>query len=157
MARTETYIDASPERVFAVLSEPLSYGYWVPGSREIRAADRAWPAEGTAFEHSVGAPGLALADYTSVTASLPPVMLELRARARPLGSADIVLHLQPEGDGTRVTMIEDPASAAVNVLIGPLGHGLLKLRNLEALRRLRRLAEGEQPLPAGDLPERDRG
>lgn len=138
MARNEAFIAAPLGRVFGILSDPRSYGGWIPGSKVIRAADPDWPAQGTAFDHTLV---LGVADHTSVCSALAPVMLELHARARPLGSANVVLHLQPEADGTRVTMIEDPANRALSVLIGPLGHGVLKLRNVEALRRLKRLAE----------------
>jgi uncharacterized protein YndB with AHSA1/START domain len=145
MARNEAFIAASPRRVFAVLSDPATYADWVPGAREIRSADRNWPAEGTSFDHALGPRLLGIADHTSVTASLAPVMLELRARARPLGSARVILSLQPEARGTRVTMIEDPASPVFSLAIGPLGHGLLRLRNTEALRRLKKLAERDGP------------
>jgi uncharacterized protein YndB with AHSA1/START domain len=151
VARNEAFIAASPQRVFEVLSDPRSYGDWVPGSHAIRAADPAWPAPGTAFDHTLV---LGIADQTSVCAALAPVMLELRARARPLGSADVTLHLQPEGEGTRVTMIEDPSNRVLRVLMGPVGHGLIKLRNLEALRRLGRLAEDDTPRPSAKLPPR---
>jgi Polyketide cyclase / dehydrase and lipid transport len=151
VARNEAFIAAPLERVFGVLSDPRSYGDWVPGSKAIRAADPDWPAPGTGFDHTLV---IGLADHTSVCSALAPVMLELRARARPLGSADVALHLQPEAEGTRVTMIEDPANRALSVLIGPLGHGLIKLRNVEALRRLKRLAEEDAPSAPAELPPR---
>jgi uncharacterized protein YndB with AHSA1/START domain len=151
VARNEAFIAAPLERVYEVLSDPGSYGDWVPGSRAIRAADSGWPAPGTAFDHTLV---IGLADHTSVCSALAPVMLELRARARPLGSAVVMLQLQPEDDGTRVTMIEDPASRALSVLIGPLGHGLIKLRNIESLRRLKRLAEEDAPSVPAKLPPR---
>jgi hypothetical protein len=68
-------------------------------------------------------------------------MLDPRIRATPLASVRAAIYLQPQGDGTRLTLIEEPASCALSVLIGPVGHALIKLRNLEALRRLRTLAE----------------
>lgn len=43
------------------------------------------------------------------------------------------------------------------ILSDPLGHGLIKLRNTEALRRLKELAEGDAPRPTGDLPPRTAG
>ena len=39
MARNEIFIGAPPAAVFGVLADPRSYGEWVVGSREIRAAD----------------------------------------------------------------------------------------------------------------------
>jgi hypothetical protein len=145
VARNETFIAASPDRVYEVLSDPESYGHWVVGSREIRSAHSDWPATGTSFEHASGPPLLGAEDETSVTDTLVPVMLELHAQVRPYPGARVTLYLQPEGDGTRVIMIEDPASPVLNLLIGPLGHALIKLRNVESLRRLKELAECPTP------------
>jgi uncharacterized protein YndB with AHSA1/START domain len=141
MARNETHVHAPPEAVFAVLAEPANYAHWVVGSHEVRDADANWPAAGTRIHHTVGLPPLRIKDDTYVVKARPPVMLELRARARPLPSARVTLHLQPDGDGTRVTMIEDPANPLLNVLAGPLGHAAIRFRNAESLRRLKRLAE----------------
>lgn len=155
MARNEILIDAAPEAVFALLSDPRSYGDWVVGSKEIRAADPDWPAAGAAFDHSVGLGWLTLSDRTSVLSARAPSCLELKARARPLPSARVKLRLEPEGTGTRVTMVEKPFNSVLSVMIGPVGHWLMKLRNTEALRRLKRLAEGDRAGPTGELPARD--
>ncbi len=155
MARNEIFIDAPPAAVFGLLSDPRSYGDWVVGSREIRAADPDWPAAGAAFEHSVGVGWLSLSDHTSVISARPPECLELKARARPLPSARVRLQLHPEGTGTRVTMIEEPVNPVLSAMLGPVGHWLMKLRNVEALRRLKRLAEGDAPRPRGALPQRE--
>ena len=154
MARNETFISASPHDVFELLSDARTYGHWVAGSREIRAADPRWPAVGSAFDHTVGMRFLRLSDHTSVLAARPPVMLQLCARARPLPDARVTLHLQPEGEGTRVTMIEAPANRLLSILATPIGHALIKLRNVESLKRLKELAEGTARRPAGRLPER---
>ena len=44
--------------------------------------------------------------------------------------------------GTRVTLIEDVANPVLNLLVGPLGHLAVRLRNRETLRRLKARAEG---------------
>ena len=50
--------------------------------------------------------------------------------------------LEPEGEGTHVVMEEEPLSGIMApILRTPLGPPLIKLRNLESLRRLRKLAE----------------
>jgi uncharacterized protein YndB with AHSA1/START domain len=141
VARNEVLIDAPPAAVFALLSDAHRYPAWVVGARTVRSAEADWPAPGSAFHHTVGHPPLVLRDRTEVLDAEPPVMLRLRARARPLPSATITVHLQPEGAGTRLTMIEAPASGALSLLAGPLGHALLALRNRESLRRLKVLAE----------------
>jgi uncharacterized protein YndB with AHSA1/START domain len=156
MARNEIFIGVPPEAVFDVLADPRTYGTWVVGSREVRAADPSWPARGSTFDHSVGKAPLVIKDNTSVIDSLPPVMLELRARARPLPTARIRLQLQPYGRGTRTTMIEEPTNRVLRVAGGPLLHAAIRLRNRESLRRLKALAEGTVPRPSGVLPARQR-
>jgi uncharacterized protein YndB with AHSA1/START domain len=141
MARNEVSIDAPREAVFELLSEPRAYQRWVPGTRAILDADESWPAVGSTFRYAVGPPVIGIEDRTRVVSVLAPVMLELRIRARPFATARVAMHLQPEGRGTRLTLIEEPASRPLRLLIGPWGHLLVRLRNAEALRRLKALAE----------------
>jgi uncharacterized protein YndB with AHSA1/START domain len=142
MARNERLIAASPERVFAVLSDPDSYGHWVVGSDTIRDADDGWPAVGTRFHHRVGFGPLKINDHTEVLAADPPSRLELKAKARPLGTAHVVLTLERRGGGTLVTMIEDGGDALTKLVFNPLTHLLVRGRNAESLRRLEELAVG---------------
>lgn len=156
MARTEIHIDAPIEEVFELLSDPRVYGTWVVGSREIRAADRDWPAPGARFAHTIGIPPLVIKDNTTVVHARPPVRLQLRAQARPLPSVRVTLDLEPEGDGTRVTMVENFANGLLNLAAGVIGHAAMRLRNREALRRLKALAEGGMARPGDPLPSLDR-
>lgn len=157
MARNEVFISAPPEAVYELLSDPGTYREWVVGAARIRGADPDWPEPGTGFDHSVGVGPLLLHDETRVLEALPPVMLKLRARARPLPSASIGFQLQPEGAGTRVTMTEAPASALLSLLAGPAGHALLALRNRETLQRLKEIAEGSRRRPPPAPRARDGG
>jgi uncharacterized protein YndB with AHSA1/START domain len=140
MARAERLIPASPERVFAVLADPESYGYWVVGSDTIRDADDGWPAPGTRFHHRVGWGPLKVSDSTEVVSVDPPHCLELRARARPLGTAHVLLRLERRGGGTLVTMVEDPGDPLTWLVFNPLTHALVRRRNAASLRRLEELA-----------------
>ncbi|MDQ3587894.1 MAG: SRPBCC family protein [Actinomycetota bacterium] len=140
MSVSETYIAASPEKVFDVLSDPGSYGDWVVGSKDIRDADPSWPAPGTRFGHSVGFGPFTLADHTECRRSERPNMIELRAKARPLGTSIVRLDLQPEGRGTRVRMREDAGDALTAFVFNPITHLLVRGRNDESLRRLARLS-----------------
>jgi uncharacterized protein YndB with AHSA1/START domain len=155
MARNEVHISAPREQVYALLSDPRTYGCWVVGSQRIRAADTDWPAPGSSFDHRVGLGPLGLKDHTDVLAARAPELLELCARASPLPPARVRLHLTERDGGTHVVMEEAPANRWLSMLIGPIGHRLLWLRNVEALRRLKALAEGHIPLPAGSLPPRE--
>jgi uncharacterized protein YndB with AHSA1/START domain len=141
MSVNETYVDAPPEAVFDVLSDPNSYAHWVVGASRTRKADAAWPKPGTRFHHTQGAFGVGLPDNTEVLASSPPRRLVMEARIRPFAVNKVEMRLHPRGGGTRVTMIEYPTGGLAKLLPSPLTDVMLHLRNIEALRRLRRLAE----------------
>jgi uncharacterized protein YndB with AHSA1/START domain len=141
MARVQRRIAASPERIFEVLDDPQSYGYWVVGSKEIRDADPDWPSPGSKIHHSVGFGPLTIKDHTSVEQISRPRRLQLRAKARPLGTARVTLELVPENGHTRVTMIEDPADPLTALVFNPLTHMLVRGRNEKSLERLAELAE----------------
>jgi uncharacterized protein YndB with AHSA1/START domain len=141
MARNVAHFSVPPDRVFAVLSDPQAYAHWVVGSKEIRDADPGFPAPGTRLHHSVGFGPITLKDNTTVLESAPPHRLVLRAKARPLGTARVVMDIQPEGAGSRVTMIEDAGDPLTRLVFNPLTHLLVRGRNTESLRRLQDLAE----------------
>jgi uncharacterized protein YndB with AHSA1/START domain len=155
MATNEIDIDAPPEAVFDVLADARSFGHWVVGSRAVHGADPTWPAAGSVFEHSQGfGPFIALRDTTTALASTRPAYLRLRVQARPLTVAHVTLRLTPQDGGTHVVMEEVPADLRSHVTMNPLVQPLLKLRNAESLRRLKRLAEGTDQIPDGALPPR---
>lgn len=139
MARNEIDVDAPPERVWEVLSDPRCYPQWVVGAQKFRDADPEFPEIGTKFHHRVGIGPLTIADHSEVTDVNPPWRIELMARTRPLGSARVVLRTEPVGSGTRVTMIEDPADPFTRLL--PPVQWLIRARNVEALRRLKAIVE----------------
>ena len=147
LAKNETYIAAPPKRVFEVLSDPDNYGYWVVGSKRIRDAEPNFPAVGTKFHHVVGFGPIEVRDHTRVLESDPPRRLKLQAKARPLGTASVTLQIEPEGAGSRVTMIEDAGDRLTALVFNPLTHLLVRGRNVESLDRLRELAEGNGEHP----------
>src|SRR3954469_5284493 len=140
MARNERLIPASPERVFAVLSDPDAYSDWVVGSDAIRDADETWPEVGSRFHHRVAVGPLKGDDHTEVLDMEPARRLTLHAKARPLGTAKVELDLERRGGGTLVTMVEDPGDLLTRLLFNPLTHYLVRRRNDESLRRLEALA-----------------
>jgi uncharacterized protein YndB with AHSA1/START domain len=155
MAVNEIDIDAPPEDVFDVLADARSYGHWVVGSRAIHAADPSWPAPGSVFDHSQGfGPFIALRDSTCVLESTRPTYLRMRVQARPVSVAHVTLRLTPQGAGTHVVMEEGPADLWSHATMNMLTDPLLRLRNAESLRRLKRLAEGADQIPDGALPPR---
>jgi carbon monoxide dehydrogenase subunit G len=146
MARSELAVAAPPATVWEVLSEPQHYAYWVVGSSRIRGWDDEWPEPGSRFYHRIGVGPLTLADHTEVIDADPPRRLALRAKGRPPGVARVELLVEPHPAGSLVTMIEDPDVPLGGLLTPPPVHALVRLRNGESLRRLRKLAERRVPV-----------
>jgi uncharacterized protein YndB with AHSA1/START domain len=138
---TETYVDAPPEAVFDVLADPGSYAHWVVGATRTRCADHSWPRPGSRFHHTQGLFGIGLPDNTQVVASNRPRQLVLHTRIRPFAVNKVELRLRRRGRGTRVTMIEYPVGGIAEKISNPVMNLLLHVRNVESLRRLRRMAE----------------
>jgi uncharacterized protein YndB with AHSA1/START domain len=141
MATTRTQIAASPDEVFAVLANPENYGDWVVGSDTIRDADPAWPKVGTRFHHRVGFGLFKINDHTEVLDVDAPQRLVMHARARPLGTAKVTMLLAESDGGTHVTMIEVAGDHLSRLALNRLTDPLVHLRNVEALRRLKRIVE----------------
>src|SRR5215218_1996524 len=148
MARNRVHIDATAEEVFAVLADPCRYPDWVVGAAGIRDYDQEFPEVGSRFHHQVGSWPVGLKDHTEVVEVDAPNRLVLQAKARPLGTARIELELQESAGGTEVRMEEAPGDRLTSLVIGnPVADTALRVRNAEALARLKRLVEG---VPEGD-------
>lgn len=141
MATTRTQIAASPDEVFAALANPENYGDWVVGSDTIRDADPAWPKVGSRFHHRVGWGLLKVNDHTEVIDIAAPHRLVMQARARPLATATVTMVLIERDGGTTVTMTEVAGDRLSRLALNRLTDPLIHLRNVEALRRLKRIVE----------------
>ena len=154
MARNRVHIDAAPEDVFAILSNPNCYPEWVVGAAGVRDYDESFPAVGSRFHHKVGSWPVGVKDHTEVMELDPPRRIVLKAKARPLGTATIEIDLEASVGGTVLTMEERPGDRLTTLLAGnPLADTALRVRNAEALSRLKRLVEG---VPEGE-PIGERG
>ena len=138
MARNTIHVDAPPEAVFEVLADPRHYGNWVVGASTTRSVDGPWPAVGSVLHHSQM---LLIHDTTTVRACEPGRRIALEARARPLVVADVSVTLEPAGDGTRIVLDETVTGGLAGVLPGVVSDALIQVRNIEAVKRLKRLTE----------------
>ena len=144
MSVNERRINASPEAVWDVLSDGWLYPLWVVGASRMRDVDEAWPQVGSRLHHSVGVwPGL-IDDNTEVLSAQPNRSILLRAKGWPMGEAEVLLELEPEGDGTLVRIHEKPVKGPGALVPQPLVDPMLKWRNVEALRRLAYVVEGRE-------------
>lgn len=140
MSVNEIEVDAPPSAVWAVLADPPTYEEWVVGNKKIRDHDPKWPGPGTEFHHKVGFGPVVVKDKTVSMEAVAPRRLVMNVRAFPVGHGVVSFDLTGAGDGTRVRMEELPAGGPVKRL-WPVFVPLVKLRNAETLRRLKRLAE----------------
>jgi uncharacterized protein YndB with AHSA1/START domain len=108
------------------------------GSDRTLSADANFPAAGTKFEVQVAG---GAQDETEVREVFPPRKIVLYAAARWLGPARVTIELAAANGGTEVTIIEDPAGKLSPLRFAPLVQLAIKLRNVESLRRFRRLVE----------------
>ncbi len=142
MPSVSMHFDHPPERTWEVLSEPRAYGFWVTGAHGVHESDPSWPAAGATFRHTQGIRPLLISDTTTVLRSDPPRRIELEARVRPLLIARVIVTIEPEGDGSRVVMEEQATGGLLAPLMRLPGAGaIIRARNTESLRRLRKLAD----------------
>ena len=144
MAENTRILDATPEQVWAVLSDGWLYPVWVVGASRMREVDDDWPRAGSKLHHSVGIWPLLIDDNTEVLEAEPGRSLRLRARGWPIGEAEVELRLNRLGAGTEVRIREKAVSGPGALVPPPLEGLTLKWRNTETLRRLAYLAERRQ-------------
>ena len=137
MARTSrTMKGLTPAQVFLALGDGYTYDRWVVGTRNIRSADPDWPAPGTEIHYTIGYTPLRKDDKTVARAIEPDRHLELEAHAWPAGTARIGFFVEPTPDGCEVTIDEHPLRGVAAKLHNPVFEVLIKVRNVETLRRL---------------------
>jgi uncharacterized protein YndB with AHSA1/START domain len=141
MAINEAYLEVSPDDVWEVLSDPYAYPRWVVGSKETVEADPDWPRPGAEFRVKVGAGPLNYTDRTVCREVEPGRRIALHAGGGGVAGADVDILLEPSGSGTVVTLEEKPGGFSAPLRsLAPL-QWLIKVRNVESLRRLKRLSE----------------
>ena len=136
MSTNRQAIAATPEEIFAVLADAHTYEHWVVGCDDIRAVEGDWPAVGSKFFHTVGVGPIKTKDNTKVLEVDAPHKLVLEARARPAGIAKVTFCLVPVEGGTEVSIEEHPIRGLAKTIDNPIQDGLIKVRNVETLRRL---------------------
>lgn len=142
MTTNTCVVKATPQQVWKIIADGWLYPSWVVGASRMREVEDSWPATGSRLHHSVGVWPLLIDDDTEVVDSRPESSIRLRARAWPLGEADVLIELSALPDGaTELIMHEDVVKGPGRLMPQPLRGLSLKWRNVETLRRLGYLAE----------------
>ncbi len=139
---TQRWFACSTEQVWDVLSDGWLYPLWVVGASRIRDVDDGWPAEGRKLHHSFGVWPLVIDDTTEVIEIQPDQRIVLEARGWPVGTARVEITVQPDGNGSLVSIAEDVSSGPAQLVPQPVRVAAMDIRNRETLRRLAYLAEG---------------
>ena len=142
MSTTTRSVSATPEQVWEVLADGWLYPLFVVGASRMRDVDASWPAVGAKLHHSVGTWPLLIDDTTEVLEVEEGKRVLLLARGWPAGQAHVDISLQPDGDSTAVTIVEDATAGPGLLVPKPLRDAQLHWRNVEALRRLAFVVEG---------------
>jgi uncharacterized protein YndB with AHSA1/START domain len=137
-------IKATPEQIWAVLADGWLYPGWVVGATRMRAVEPAWPEQGAKLHHSAGVWPAVLSDNTEVLTVDPGRSIRLRARGWPVGEAEVAITLTAVDGETLVEMEEDAVSGPALLVPKPLRSILVRVRNVETLRRLAFIAEGRE-------------
>jgi uncharacterized protein YndB with AHSA1/START domain len=141
LIKVTRHIETTPDRVWSVLTDGWIYPGWVVGASRMRAVEDGWPEPGTQLHHSAGVWPLVLNDSTRSLEYEPGRRVKLQAKGWPAGEATIELHVEPDGTGTLVTMLEDVTRGPATALPETVRQVVLGTRNKESLRRLAYLAE----------------
>lgn len=134
-------IAASPEQLWAVLSDGWLYPNWVVGASRMRDVDANWPEPGARLHHSFGSWPFLLDDKTEVLEVDPPASMRLRAHGWPFGAADVLIRIEARGAGSLVTMWEDAVRGPGALVPRVARQAAIIPRNRESLLRLAYLAE----------------
>ena len=144
MARNKRKINAAQEAVFDVLLDPYAYSDWVVGAYKVRDVDAGWPAEGSSFHHQLARSSGGVKDKTTILAIERPRSITLKAYARPVGAVEVTIRVESLTDDSLVVVDESAAADSKLRKINPLLEVFIYLRNIEALRRLARIAESRK-------------
>jgi hypothetical protein len=152
MAVVERTVVATPGQVWAVLSDGWTYSDWVVGTAHIRAVDQGWPEPGSRIHHKAGPWPVSIHDSTTVLAAHQQRTLHLRARAWPLGEAEVLITLVAvDAERTRIRLAEDFRAGPLLWVRTKINDLVMHRRNRESLRRLADLAERRDRTSVPDL------
>lgn len=142
MTKNARVVKATPQQVWQIIADGWLYPSWVVGASRMREVEDSWPNTGSRLYHSVGVWPLLVDDDTEVVDARPDSSIRLRARAWPVGEAEVMIELSALPDGsTEVVMHEDAVAGPGRLIPQPIRGLPLKWRNVETLRRLAYLAE----------------
>jgi len=145
MAINHVRSSLSPAEVFEHITNPWEYPRWLLGASTMRDVDDAFPAVGSNFHHRVGVGPLKINDRSQVLEVEQDRKLVLLVKARPLFQGKVTFTIEPDGDGSVLTLEEVPAFPGAELarpLVDPPTHARNR-KSLENLADLMHRGDGE--------------
>lgn len=136
-------MDCTPEELFRVLADGWLFPTWVVGATRMRDVDARWPREGATLAHSFGVWPLVINDQTVVLEWDPPRRMVMQPHGWPMGEARVTIEAKPRGVGCVVRLTEKAVKGPGALVPPALLDPVLYVRNVETLRRLAWIAEGQ--------------
>jgi uncharacterized protein YndB with AHSA1/START domain len=136
-------IHVGPSAVWDVLSDGTRYAEWVVGTARSEPVRGQWPQTGSAIRFEIRIGPVRLVNETVVRRYEEGRLLELEAKAGPLGTARISIEVRSWGEKTLVIVDEHPLQGAGGRLHNAGFEALIQLRHRPMLARLARLCESE--------------
>ncbi len=143
MAVRHRLIKASPRSVWAVLEDGTRYADWVVGTSSSEPVRGHWPQLGSAIGYEIRLGPVTLHNETVVRRLVPGELLELEAKAGPLGTARIAIEVHTWGDYSLVKVDEHPLRGAGGRVHNVVVEALIQIRHRAMLARLAELCETE--------------
>ncbi|MFD3625320.1 SRPBCC family protein [Streptomyces sp. DSM 116494] len=141
MAVRHRLVKASPRSVWAVLEDGTRYADWVVGTSSSEPVRGHWPQLGSAIAYEIRLGPVSLCNETVVRRCVPGEVLELEAKAGPLGTARIAIEVHTWGDHTLVKVDEHPLRGAGGRVHNAAVEALIQIRHRAMLARLAAICE----------------
>ncbi|MDT0401577.1 MULTISPECIES: SRPBCC family protein [Streptomyces] len=144
MAVRHRLIRTPPHTVWSVLADGTRYAEWVVGTATSKPVHGHWPRLGSAIGFEIRLGPLSLTNETIVRRCVEGEILELEAKAGPLGTARIAIELRSWGDHSLVIVDEHPLRGAGGLVHNVAVDALIQLRHRAMLARLATLCETQE-------------
>lgn len=142
--RAEIELDAPPERVFDVLMDPECLEHWVTAHREITEPPKGPLRKGSTFEQKLRVTGVSFKVTWKVLKLERPRLAEWEGRGPGGSKARAVYELEPCGDGTRFSYLNDwrlPGGRLAAIAASAIGEDKARDEAERSLANLKRLLD----------------
>lgn len=145
VVRCRIWIEASPQRVFDLLTDPARFPEWKRGVIAVQTVRGRLDEPGGSYTALMRVPGRTMVGHFEIAEVQAPYRLEQRGTL-PTGTTVSTDELQPAGNGTRLTfqlLYTLPGGWIASVLDAIALNRVMRREMKRSLETLKRLAESD--------------